>query len=70
MTRTTAALAAFMLGAGLFLTACGPTHEGAGQAKPAGNSSADTQQLQQMQQKVDSAESAAAQAESDATQNN
>ncbi|AUG80817.1 hypothetical protein CFP65_6150 [Kitasatospora sp. MMS16-BH015] len=74
---TGAALAALLLGTGLLLTACGPTHQGGGQAEqqPASTSSAgagqaDSQQLQEMQQKVDGAESAAAQAESDAGQNN
>ncbi|WP_441249230.1 hypothetical protein [Kitasatospora sp. McL0602] len=69
--RAAAGLATLVLGAGLLLTACGPNASGPNQAKqPAATSSEDAQQVQDMQQKVDSAESAAAQAETDATQNN
>jgi len=60
--RLRAAAAALALASAVLLTACGP---GAGTA-PAGNSAPDSAQVQDMQQKLDSAESAAAQADDDA----
>ncbi|GAA1173260.1 hypothetical protein F4556_007046 [Kitasatospora gansuensis] len=61
-----AALAAF---AALTLTGCGPTGGSQGTPDRAGQSAgADDAQVQDMQQKVDAAESAAAQAESDSTE--
>ncbi len=68
--RTATALAGLVAGAALLLTGCGhgSTAPAAGPT-PAVSGTGDAQ-LKDMQQKVDSAESAAAQADSDATQNN
>ncbi|WP_145794964.1 hypothetical protein [Kitasatospora atroaurantiaca] len=67
--RATAAVAALAAAAALLLTGCGPTAatpDRAAQSAPGGGDS----QLKDMQQKVDAADSAAAEADSDATQNN
>ncbi|GLW67926.1 hypothetical protein Kpho02_02250 [Kitasatospora phosalacinea] len=60
-----AALAALALACAALLTACGPT---SGKADSGGG--ADDAQVQQMQQKVDAADSAAAQADTNAGQDN
>ncbi|MFI6448325.1 hypothetical protein [Kitasatospora sp. NPDC050543] len=68
--RPAAALAAVLLAGAAFLTGCGPSG-GHGDAKPgssaaeADTGAADSAQIQDMQQKLDAAESAADQAESD-----
>ncbi|MFD8481400.1 hypothetical protein [Kitasatospora sp. NPDC059673] len=61
-TFAAAALAALALASAALLTACGPT------SAPADGP--DSSQVQQMQQKVDAADSAAAQADEDAGQDN
>ncbi|MFD8753606.1 hypothetical protein ACFV0O_21925 [Kitasatospora sp. NPDC059577] len=61
--RPSAVLAALVLAGAALLTACGP----AGHQDPgAGAGAADSSQVQDMQHKLDAAESAAAQADSDA----
>ncbi|MER8182237.1 hypothetical protein [Kitasatospora sp. NPDC094015] len=68
MTRRTApALAALAAAAALLLTACGP-HPAATPAT--GPSTLDQAQLDALQQKVDAAESAAAAADQNATEDN
>ncbi|MFD0278979.1 hypothetical protein ACFVHB_34425 [Kitasatospora sp. NPDC127111] len=62
--RPAAALAALTLAAAALLTACGPS-----QSHPAGGT-ADSAQVQDMQQKLDSADDAAAQADTDAAADN
>ncbi|GGV43083.1 hypothetical protein GCM10010495_70850 [Kitasatospora herbaricolor] len=64
--RATVAAAVLAAAAALLLTGCGPGANPPGKAA----ATADDGQVQQMRQKVDAAESAAAQADSDATQNN
>ncbi|MCX5215209.1 hypothetical protein OG689_39130 [Kitasatospora sp. NBC_00240] len=64
--RVGAAAAVLAVAAALLLTGCGPSAKSPGKAA----ATADDGQVQQMQQKVDAAESAAAQADSDATQDN
>ncbi|MEV6206381.1 hypothetical protein [Kitasatospora sp. NPDC051914] len=64
--RAGAAVAALAAAAALLLTGCGPHGDGAGKAVQ----SQQDDGTQQMQQKLDAAESAAAQADTDATQNN
>ncbi|MEU8925696.1 hypothetical protein AB0D10_32990 [Kitasatospora sp. NPDC048545] len=59
--RPSAVLAALVLAGAALLTACGP----AGHQAP-GAGAADSSQVQDMQHKLDAAESAAAQADSDA----
>ncbi|GLW53459.1 hypothetical protein [Kitasatospora phosalacinea] len=74
MTRRTrrpaarATLAALVLACAAALTACGPTSSGPASSGPSGGSGPDDAQVQQMQQKVDAADSAAAQAEANAGQ--
>ncbi|WP_457032544.1 hypothetical protein [Kitasatospora sp. P5_F3] len=63
--------AAFAAFAVLTLTGCGPTGGSQGTPDRAGQSAgADDAQVQDMQQKIDAAESAAAEAESDSTEDN
>ncbi|MEV0411400.1 hypothetical protein AB0I68_11500 [Streptomyces sp. NPDC050448] len=67
--RAAAGLATLVAAAALLLTGCTP----GAKAQPQGTQSvsgADDAQAKDMQQKLDDAESAAAQADSDATQNN
>ncbi|MEV4561686.1 hypothetical protein AB0K51_32540 [Kitasatospora sp. NPDC049285] len=61
--RPAAAMAVLALAASALLTACGPSGQQDG-------GSADNSQVQQMQQKVDAADSAAAQADENAGQDN
>ncbi|MDH6575333.1 hypothetical protein [Kitasatospora sp. MAP5-34] len=72
VTRRIATGFAALAGAALLLTGCG--HGSTATAGPPSSSSSsgstDDAKLKDMQQKVDSAESAAAQADSDATRNN
>ncbi|BFV60941.1 hypothetical protein KCMC57_up60450 [Kitasatospora sp. CMC57] len=63
--------AALVALAALTLTGCGPTGGSQGTPDRAGQSAgADDAQVKDMQQKVDAAESAASQAESDSAQDN
>lgn len=62
--RPAAALAALALAAAALLTACGPS-----QSHPA-DGTADSAQVQDMQQKLDSADDAANQADTDAAADN
>ncbi|MDJ0385166.1 hypothetical protein [Streptomyces sp. G-G2] len=67
--RAGAALAVLAAGTALLLTGCSP----GAHAQPAArqpSSAADRAQLDDMRQKMDAAESAAAEADADATQNN
>jgi len=67
--RAAAAVAALAAATALLLTGCGPTAatpDRASQSAPGG----DDAQLKDMQQKVDAADNAAAEADSDSTQNN
>ncbi|GAA2089817.1 hypothetical protein GCM10009759_12920 [Kitasatospora saccharophila] len=64
-----AALAALALACAALLTACGPTSSGPASSGPSGGG-ADDAQVQQMRQKVDAADSAAAQADENADQDN
>ncbi|MER5732070.1 hypothetical protein ABT084_27700 [Streptomyces sp. NPDC002138] len=64
--RAAAALAVAAVGTALLLTGCAPDTS----ARPASEQSADKAKQAEMQQKLDDADKAAADADSDAAQNN